>query len=101
LILIIPIRTQRNINRLVVVVEASSSDELLDEARLTQMKTTVRSLHVHAKEIFERVTLLDDVLVLEVSAELIDESVICGCHCKVVNVNTEDDLPSVRESLVK
>ena len=56
---------------------------------------------MYAEKVFERVTLLDDVLVLEVSAELINESVICGCHCKVVNVNAEDDLPPVRESLVE
>ena len=74
---------------------------LLDEARLTQMKTTVSSLHVHTKKVFKRITFLDNVLVLEVSAKLIDESVICGCHCKVINMNAKDDLPPVRESLVE
>ena len=75
MILITPIRTERDINRLVVVVKSSSSDEFLDEARLTQMKPTVGSLHVHAEKIFERVTLLDDVLVLEANAKLIKESI--------------------------
>ena len=98
LILIAPIYTQRDINGLVVVVEASSSDELPDEARLIQMKPAINSLNVNAKEVFKRVTLLDDVLVLEASAKLIKESIICDCHCKVVNLNTEDDLSSFRES---
>jgi hypothetical protein len=96
LILIAPICTQRDINELVVIVEASSSDELPDEARLIQMKLAISSLNMNAKEVFKRVTLLDDVLVLEASAKLIKESIIC--HCEVVNLNTEDDLSSFRES---
>ena len=70
MILIEPIYTQRDINGLIVVVEASSSDKLLDEARLIQMKPAISSLNVNAKEVFKRVTLLDDVLVLEANAKL-------------------------------
>ena len=84
MILIAPIYTQR--------------DELPDEARLIQMKPAISSLNVNAKEIFKRVTLLDDVLVLEASAKLIKESIICDFHCEVVNLNREDDLSSDRES---
>ena len=98
LILIARIYMQRNINRFVVVVKSSSSDELLDEARLIQMKPAISSLNVNAKEVFKRVTLLDDVLVLEASEKLIKECFICGCHREVVNLNTEDDLSSFRES---
>ena len=61
--------------RVVVVVEASSSDELPDEARLIQMKPAISSLNVNAKEVFNYVTLLDDVLVLEANAKLIKESI--------------------------
>jgi nitrate reductase NapAB chaperone NapD len=64
LILIDPIYTQRDINGLIVVVEASSSDELLDEARSIQMKPAISSLNVNTKEVFKRVTLLDDDLYL-------------------------------------
>jgi hypothetical protein len=80
------------------LVKASSSDELLDEARLIQMKPAISSLNVNAKEVFKRVTLLDDVLVLEASEKLIKVCFICGCHREVVNLNTEDDLSSFRES---
>ena len=72
MILIAPMYTQRDINGLVVVVEASSSDELPDEARLIQMKQAISSLNVNAKEVFKRVTLL----VLEASAKLIKESIM-------------------------
>ena len=75
MILIDPIYTQRDINGLIVVVEASSSDKLLDEARLIQMKPAISSLNVNAKEVFKRVTLLDDELVLEANAKLIKESI--------------------------
>ena len=75
MILIDPIYTQRDINGLIVVVETSSSDELLDEARLIQMKPAISSLSVNAKEVFKRVTLLDDVLVLEANAKMIKESI--------------------------
>ena len=70
MILIDSIYTQRDINGLIVVVEASSSDKLLDEARLIQMKPAISSLNVNAKEVFKRVTLLDDILVLEANAKL-------------------------------
>ena len=72
MILIEPIYTQRDINGLIVVVEASSSDELLDEARLIQMKPAISSLNVNAKEVLKRVT----ILVLEASAKLIKESIM-------------------------
>ena len=72
MILIAPIYTQRDINGLVVVVEASSSDEHSDEARLIQMKPAISSLNVNAKEVFKRVALL----VLEASAKLIKESIM-------------------------
>ena len=70
MILIDPIYTQRDINGLIVVVEASSSDELPDDARLIQMKPEISSLNVNAKEVFNCVTLFDDVLVLEANAKL-------------------------------
>ena len=75
MILIDSIYTQRDINGLIVVVEASSSDELLDEARSIQMKPAISLLNVNAKEVFKRVTLLDDELVLEANAKLIKESI--------------------------
>jgi hypothetical protein len=72
LILIAPIYTQRDINGLVIVVEASSSDELPDGARLIQMKPAISSLNVNAKEVLKRVT----IIVLEASAKLIKESIM-------------------------
>ena len=72
MILIDPIYTQRDIYGLIVVVEASSSDKLPDEARLIQMQPAISSLNVNAKEVLKRVT----ILVLEASAKLIKESIM-------------------------
>ena len=58
-------------------------------------------MHVDAKEIFQSVDLLDDVLELESSAELNDQRIISSSNCKVIDMNAEHDKLTILESTIE
>ena len=97
----ITVSAHRNSHRSLAVLKLRSGDELLDQSRLTEMKTTIDLLHVNAKEVFKGLALLDDILELQSGDQIINEAVIRSCDSEIIYMNAEHDLPAVYKATMK
>jgi hypothetical protein len=91
----IPVSAHRNSHRSLAVLKLRGGDELLDQSRLTEMKTTIDFLHVNGQEFFKGLAHLDDILELQSSDQIINKAVIRSCDSEIIHMNAEHDLPAV------
>jgi hypothetical protein len=81
--------------------QSSSLDELLDKARLTEMKAAICLFHVNTEEVLQSVALGDDVLLLQRGAQVVNEAIVTSCHRKVIDMDTEHDLPTISKTAIE